>query len=160
MITHDQTTHEALRRFPYAIYILGVANDGETNAMAASWVTQCSFDPPLLMVAVRRRTHTYELVKSGRTFSINLVDKKERDIIRTLEKPFDMIGDKLNAVGHSQGKNGAPILDQAFGYIECNVVEIYEPGDHALVIGEVTHAELRQEGEPIMCADLKWHYGG
>jgi flavin reductase (DIM6/NTAB) family NADH-FMN oxidoreductase RutF len=160
MITHVHTTHEALRRFPYAIYILGVRNDGEMNAMAASWVTQCSFDPPLLMVAVRKTTHTYELIKSGRKFTLNLLDKKDSEIVRALEKPFDMVGDKLDTVGHSEGTTGAPILDKAFAYIECNVVEIVEPGDHALVIGEVVHADLRKEGNPLMCSDLKWHYGG
>ncbi|MDB6056426.1 MAG: diguanylate cyclase [Verrucomicrobiales bacterium] len=160
MITHNQATHEALRRLPYALYILGVGNEGETNAMAASWVTQCSFDPPLLMVAVRKDTHTYDLIKNSRAFTLNLLDKKHRDIVRALEKPFDMVNDKLNRVAHREGETGAPILDQAFAYIECRVVEIYEPGDHAIVVGEVVNASLREEGDPMMCSDLKWHYGG
>lgn len=160
MITHDQATHEALRRLSYALYILGVGNEGEMNAMAASWVTQCSFDPPLLMVAVRKDTRTYDLIRDGRAFTLNLLDKKHTDIVRGLEKPFDMVHDKLDRVSHSEGETGAPVLDQAFAYIECRVTEIYEPGDHAIVVGEVVHARLRSEGEALMCSDLKWHYGG
>lgn len=37
---------------------------------------------------------------------------------------------------------------------------IYEPGDYALVVGEGVGGEIRGGGTPLMCADLKWHYGG
>jgi hypothetical protein len=40
------------------------------------------------------------------------------------------------------------------------VREMHGPGDHALVVGEVVHAGLGGKGTPLMCADLKWHYGG
>jgi flavin reductase (DIM6/NTAB) family NADH-FMN oxidoreductase RutF len=154
-------THEALRQIPYGLYVLGVrGGDGEMNAMAASWVTQCSFDPPLIMVAVRKPSRTYDLVKSGGSFSLNLLDKKERRIVRTLEKPFRAVGNKIGRVSHVEEDTGAPILRRAFAYLECEVRDIYQPGDHALVIGEVVHAVLRGPGEPIMCSDLKWHYGG
>ncbi|MCI0743875.1 MAG: flavin reductase [Verrucomicrobia subdivision 3 bacterium] len=68
--------------------------------------------------------------------------------------------DKLGKVGHVEENTGAPILRRAFAYVECKVRQICEPGDHALVVGEVTHAGVRGQGKPIMCADLKWHYGG
>lgn len=130
------------------------------NASAVSWVTQCSFDPPLVLIAVRKPSHTFDLVKTGKVFSLNLLDKKEQRIIRTLERPTRSAGDKLGKVGHVEEDTGAPILRHAFAYAECKVRAIYEPGDHALIVGEVVHAGLRAEGEPLMCADLKWHYGG
>jgi flavin reductase (DIM6/NTAB) family NADH-FMN oxidoreductase RutF len=156
MKAHDQTMHEALRQIPYGLYVIGVraGGDGEMNAMAASWVTQCSFYPPLIMVAVRKPSRTYDLVKSGGTY------KKERRIVRTLEKPFRAAGNKVGKVAHVEEDTGAPILRLAFAYLECKVREIYEPGDHALIIGEVVHAGVRGKGEPIMCSDLKRHYGG
>ena len=158
----DRLVHETLRQIPYGLYAIGVRgrNNGDLNAMAASWVTQCSFDPPLVMVAMRKPSRSYDLVKAGRVFSVNLLDKKERRIIRTLEQPSRSAGDKLGKVGHVEEDTGAPILRHAFGYLECKVRAIYEPGDHALVVGEVVHAGLRDRGETLMCADFKWHYGG
>lgn len=85
---------------------------------------------------------------------------KERRIIRALERPARSAGNKLGKVGHVEEETGAPILHIAFAYAECRVREIYEPGDHALIIGEVVHAGFRQPGEPLTCAHLKWHYGG
>jgi flavin reductase (DIM6/NTAB) family NADH-FMN oxidoreductase RutF len=154
--------HETLRQIPYGLYVIGVRgrSDGEMNAMAASWVTQCSFDPPLVLVAVRKPSRSYDLVKGGKVFSLNLIDKSQRRIIRTLERPFRSAGDKLGKVAHVEEGTGAPILVRAFAYAECKVWAVYEPGDHALIVGEVIHAGLRGRGELLMCSDLNWHYGG
>lgn len=162
MKAHDRMTHQALRQIPYGLYVVGVrgGGDGEMNAMAASWVTQCSFDPPLIMVAIRKPSHTYDLLKGDGSFTLNLLDKKERRIIRTLEKPFRAVGEKIGKVGHVEEDTGAPILRRAFAYVECKIRKVYEPGDHALVIGEVIHAGVRAPGESMMCSDLKWRYAG
>lgn len=153
--------HEALRRIPYGLYVVGVrGKKGELSALAASWVMQCSFEPPLLAVALRNPSHSYQLLKTGKVFSVNLLDKSERRILRTLEQPAIARGDKLGKVGHVEEDTGAPILRHAFAYLECKVRKIHHHGDHALVIGEVVHAGVRGKGESLMCADMKWHYGG
>jgi flavin reductase (DIM6/NTAB) family NADH-FMN oxidoreductase RutF len=157
----DKTLHEVLRQFPYAIYIVGVrGRNGEMNALVASWVTQCSFFPPLLMVAIRRDTLTYKLVSTGKVFSVNLIDKSQKSLARLLVKPSDQVGDKLGKVAHVEEDTGAPILRKALAYAECKVKKIYEPGDHALVIGEIVHSGIHGKGEPLLATDLKWHYGG
>jgi flavin reductase (DIM6/NTAB) family NADH-FMN oxidoreductase RutF len=158
----NRMMHETLRQIPYGLYVVGVRGNGGggINAMTASWVTQCSFDPPLVMVAVRKPSRSYDLVKAGRVFSLNLLDKKERRIIRMLERPSGSAGDKLGKVGHVEEDTGAPILRHAFAYAECKVRAIYEPGDHALVVGEVVHAVMRTRGDLVTCADMKWHYAG
>jgi flavin reductase (DIM6/NTAB) family NADH-FMN oxidoreductase RutF len=154
--------HETLRQLPYGLYVVGVRGngDGGMNALAASWVTQCSFDPPMILVAVRKPSRSYGLIKEGKVFSLNLLDKSEQEVIKVLEQPSRSAGDKLGKIEHFEEDTGAPILTDAFGYLECEVREIFEPGDHALVVGEVVHAGLREPGEPLMCADLKWHYAG
>src|SRR5438477_6000310 len=117
----DRTTHEALRQIPYGLYVLGVRGngDGDMNALAVSWVTQCSFDPPLLLVAVRKPSRSYDLITTGKVFSLNLLDKKEKEVLRALERPFVSAGDKLGKVGHAEEDTGAPILRRAFAYVEC-----------------------------------------
>ena len=77
----DPTIHKILRQIPYGLYIVGVRgnDEGDFNALVLSWLTQCSFDPPLLMIAVRKGTRSYDLVKQGRVFSVNLIDKSAAD---------------------------------------------------------------------------------
>ena len=157
-----RTTHEVLRQIPYGLYVVGVRGreTGDVNALVVSWLTQCSFDPPLLMMAVTLGTHSYELLKEGRVFSVNLIDQSQKRIIRQMVKPSHKIGDKLGKVGHVEEDTGAPILRKAFAYLECKVRKIYEPGDHAIVVGEIVNSGRLGAGESLMCSDMKWHYGG
>ncbi len=158
----NRMIHEVLRNLPYGLYAVGVRGkeDGGLNALVASWVTQCSFDPPLLLVAIRKGTRSCDLLRQGQAFSVNLIDKNERRLARELVKPAHRVGDKLGAVSHFEDNTGAPILRKAFGYLECRVCQIFEPGDHALVVGEVVNAGWHGTGEPLLCSHLRWRYGG
>ncbi len=163
MKTHTaRSTHEVLRQIPYGLYAVGFRNHNvtELNANVVSWITQCSFDPPMLMIAIRKPSHSYDLLRDGMVFSVNLIDRHDRQIIRHLVKPSDRVGDKLGRLGHVEEDTGAPILRKSFAYVECRVKEIYEPGDHALVIGEVVNAGFHDRGESLMCSDMRWHYAG
>jgi len=153
--------HDVLRQLPYGLYVVGVRGQNEElNAFVASWVMQCSFDPPLLMIAVREDSGSCQMLKKGRVFSLNLIDRKDSRLLRQIVKPARQVGDKLGKVGHIEEDTGAPILRKAFAYLECKVRAIHEPGDHALIIGEVVHAGIHERGEVLTCADLGWHYAG
>ena len=157
----DQELHEVLRMIPYGLQILGVRGEGgETNATVVSWLMQCSFFPPLIAVALRKPSRTLDLLLDGNVFSVNFIDSSHQEIARELVKPYAMVGDKLHGLSFSEETTGAPILDEAFAFLECNVQSINEPGDHAIVVGEVIRAGFHGEGKPLTCADMGWHYGG
>jgi flavin reductase (DIM6/NTAB) family NADH-FMN oxidoreductase RutF len=67
----------------------------------------------------------------------------------------------LAGVRHRAGKTGAPILEEAIAYFECEVREIAnQSGDHAVVIGEVVEAGLARDEPALTLMDTGWHYGG
>lgn len=154
--------HDILREFPYGIYFVGVRGNKEedTNALLVSWLTQCSFDPPLLMMALRADSRSCELIRDGQVFSVNIVDSENRELARQLVKPADRVGDKLRDTSEPGEKTGAPVLREALAYLECRVHSITQPGDHAVVVGEVVHAGRRGSGRQLMCSDMQWTYGG
>ncbi|MBI4352348.1 MAG: flavin reductase family protein, partial [Candidatus Omnitrophica bacterium] len=63
-------------------------------------------------------------------------------------------------VSYTLRRTGAPILDRAVGFLECEVRQIVEAGDHSVVIGEVVEAEAVKEEPPLVMSDTPWHYGG
>jgi flavin reductase (DIM6/NTAB) family NADH-FMN oxidoreductase RutF len=151
----------ALRKIPHGVYIVGVAHDGKLNAFTATWLTQVSFTPPLVALGIRKDSHSFEMIKQGRVFSVNLLGKDQKSVAEHFVKPATVIGEKLKDVRHRAGKTGAPILEEAIAYFECEVREIAnERGDHALVIGEVVEAGVRQDGPALTLMDTGWHYGG
>ncbi len=149
-----------LRMIPYGVFVVGVKANEQVNAFLVSWLSQCSFDPPMVMMGVRKDSLSHQMIESGRVFVVNFMGKDQKALSGKFFKPTGQAGGKFEGAAFHAGKNGAPILDEALGYIECKVVEIAQGGDHSVVIGEVTDAGMQGEGELLTLGDAGWHYGG
>jgi flavin reductase (DIM6/NTAB) family NADH-FMN oxidoreductase RutF len=133
----------ALRMIPYGIYVL-TADDGKGNVAAATvnWVTQTSFAPPLLVVAIKADSGTYQVVKAAGVFALNMLGKDHKGLAFTFFKPVAVADGMLSGQPYTKGASGAPLLTAAPAAVECTVKEIVAQGDHHVVIAEVIEAHL------------------
>lgn len=151
----------ALRKIPHGVYIVGVKQGTQLNAFTATWLTQSSFTPPLIAVGVKKDSSSFEMMKSDRVFTVNLLGKGQKSIAEHFVKPAKVVGEKLNEVRYRTAKTGAPILEDAIAYVECEIREIAnEGGDHAIVIGEVVEAGVPRDEPALTLLDTGWNYGG
>jgi len=133
----------ALRMIPYAIYVLTAQDkDGNTAAATVNWVTQTSFNPPLVAVGVKADSGAYSVVKAAGSFALNILGKGQQGAAFTFFKPAQRDGDSLSGEPIRAGATGAPILVNAPASVECKVAEIVERGDHHIVIAEVVEANV------------------
>ena len=101
------------------------------------------------------------MIKADRVFSVNILGKEQKSIAEHFVKPAAVIGEKLKDIRHRAGKTGAPLLEDAIAYFECEVREIAnDGGDHAVVIGEVVDAGVQRDEPALTLMDTGWHYGG
>ena len=152
----------ALRKIPHGVYVVGVKQDAQVNAFTGTWLTQVSFTPPLVAVGMRKDTHSFKMVEAGKVFSVSILGKEHKSLAEHFVKPATVVGEKLKDVPYRLGRTGAPILEEAIAYVECEVREIANHlGDHAVVIGEVVEAGVRSKDAPALTLmDTGWHYGG
>ena len=134
-----------LRMIPYGLYVL-TADDGKgaMGAATVNWVTQTSFNPPLIAVGVKADSSAYAAVKSAGGFVLNMLGKEQKGLAFSFFKPAKIEDGAISGQGFTRGANLAPILDAAIGAVECTVRAIVEQGDHHIVVGEVVAAHLRQ----------------
>jgi len=159
----------ALRMIPYGIYVLTAEDrDGNTAAATVNWVTQTSFDPPLIAVAVKADSGACAIVKSSGHFALNMLGKGQQGAAFAFFKPARRDGDTLSGEPIRTGTTGAPILTNAPASVECRVAEIVERGDHHIVVAEVVDARVakapdgRADDASLHMRDLgdKVFYGG
>ncbi len=158
----DQIRSEILKTIPYGFYITGVVGaNGEANGFTTCWVSQVSFEPQQVIVAVRRGQHTRDLIESGRVFSLNFLDTSQEDLAR---KFTQALADENGTIGGSPytpgGATGAPLFDEAFAHLECRVGGSIEAGDHTVYLGEVVAASLRRPADLLTDLDTPMDYGG
>lgn len=162
----DRLRRRVLWKMPSGLYIVGSTDKGDRrNGMTLNFATQVSFDPKWLGISVEREAFTHELISAGGVFSLCLVDREDRAIVRKFTKPVavDLAAHTLNEFAYIDAPvTGAPVLSQAVAYVECEVRQAVEIGDHTLFLGEVVNAGfLKDEETPVLrMEDTRMNYGG
>jgi flavin reductase (DIM6/NTAB) family NADH-FMN oxidoreductase RutF len=166
----DPDEYDRLRRrlfwaMPSGLYVLGSTDGGERrNGMTMNWATQVSSAPKLLAVAIETAAFTHELVTTGRVFSLNLIEREDRAIVRKFTKPVDVDLDAktLNGFPYVEKVTGAPVLAQSVAYLDCEVRERVEAGNHTFFVGEVVDCGFLkdEESDVLRMEDTRMNYGG
>ena len=100
-------------------------------------------------------------VSLNAVWRLHVLDAGKRELAQKFFAATEESEGMLNGEPYSEGKTGAPILDNLGSYLECKVVEIVEQhGDHAIVVFEVLNAVLRRDVVPLTVTGSPWQYGG
>lgn len=161
---YDKRRRRVLWAMPYGLYVVGSRAGDRLNLMTLNWATQMSFEPKLLGIGVERQALTHQLIDEGLVFSLCLIDREDRAIVRKFTKPVevDVAASTANGFAYHEGRTGAPILDQAVAYVECEVRQRLDLGDQTWFIGEVVDAAFQKpEDTPVLrMEDTRMNYGG
>ncbi len=134
----------ALRMIPYGIYVLTAEDGGDVAAATVNWVTQTSFDPPLVVIGMKADSGAYQIAKRAGHFALNVLGKGQQGAAFAFFKPAEVADGKISGEAYRAGTTDAPLLDSAPAAVECKVAEIVERGDHHIVIGEVVDAHVNK----------------
>ncbi len=162
---YDKLRRRVLWKMPYGLYVVG-ARDGERrNGMTLTWASQVGFEPKLVGVSVEETAFTHELITAGGAFSLNVLSREDRAIVRKFVKPVevDAGAGTLNGFPFHDGRTGAPILDQAVAFVDCEVRNPVDCGGHTFFIGEVVDSGFQvgnEETEVLRMEDTRMSYGG
>jgi flavin reductase (DIM6/NTAB) family NADH-FMN oxidoreductase RutF len=161
---YDRLRRRVLWTMPSGLYIVGSRSGERRNGMTCNWVTQLGFDPKLLGVSVEKDAVTHELISEGGVFALSILDREDRAIVRKFTKPVevDLEARTLNGFPFHDGATGAPILDQAVAYADCEVRSTADVGSHTLFLGEVVAAAFQKPEDTavLRMEDTRMNYGG
>lgn len=148
----------ALSNMTYGIYVLTVKCDDIFNGMIASWVTQVSYEPPMILVAVHPNRYSHNLIEKSNTFALHALDKSQKDMLKRFKGPDPV--KKFVDLSWETKKTGAPILKDCMAWFELQVKEHYDPGNHTLFIGEVINCGVNSPGTPLCTLEYDGMYIG
>jgi flavin reductase (DIM6/NTAB) family NADH-FMN oxidoreductase RutF len=151
---------QVLRMFTYGLYAVGVASGAEQAMFTANWVTQVSFDPPLIALSVENDSHSIGLLRAGGQFAISVFLSTARDQAGILGRHYRNHPNKMEQVRHRSGMTGCPILEDALGVVECRVVGELPAGDSTVFIGEIISAGVQHDGRPLTMAEAGFRHSG
>ena len=121
----------------------GQGESAQTGAMVASWVSQASFTPPGLTVAVAKDRAVEALLHKGDRFALNvLAEGRETGPMKQFLQPFAPGADRFAGLELEDSPNDQPLLPEALAWLDGEVKQRMECGDHWLIYAEVSHGGL------------------
>jgi flavin reductase (DIM6/NTAB) family NADH-FMN oxidoreductase RutF len=156
----EKAKKQTLRMIPYGLYVLTARDANGANAATVSWLSQASFDPPRVTVHLRNDTGTNERVQATGKFVVNVLGEGQKELASTFFRHVELEGNTLGGAQIHDGITGAPILDDAPAYLECQVVKTLNAGDHTIVLADVIDAGIQNELSILDLAQTGYTYGG
>lgn len=154
----EQGWISAFGKMTYGIYVLTTAFEDIINGMIASWVSQVSYDPALISVAVHPNRYSHQLIKQSNCFALHVVSKSQTDLLKRFNGPDPLA--KFLDIEWTKGKTGCPIIKNCIAWFDCEVVSSLAPGNHTVFIGKVGDAKMVSDNGVMNTADYEGKYIG
>src|ERR1700744_1020183 len=125
---------------------------GQPFGSTANAVTSVSLRPPLVLACLRQESETLAALFERRRVAINVLHSSQVELSDRFAHPAN--ADTWDSVAHRSAE-GIPLLDGAIATLECELHDVADGGDHAVVVGHVValeHAE--SDADPLL------FYGG
>lgn len=152
---------KVLRSIVYGLSAFGVRDGEKGHAMTVNWVTQVSFEPPMIAVAIEKESASLPLVRHERAFALSILPSGARQLAGKLGRSSANVPEKLEDVPHHPSPvTGSPVLDESTGWIDCRLTSEHPAGDHVLVIAEVVEAGILNDQETLTLKETGFRYAG
>jgi flavin reductase (DIM6/NTAB) family NADH-FMN oxidoreductase RutF len=119
---------------------------GEPVGLTANAVASLSLDPPLVLVCVDCCSDTHDHIRTSQAFSVNVLQADGERLARRFADDGEQ---KFEGIAWAEGATGAPILQDALAWVDCQLTQIFEGGDHTIFVGQVIEGNAR-EGAPLL----------
>jgi flavin reductase (DIM6/NTAB) family NADH-FMN oxidoreductase RutF len=135
----------------HGVYVVTTRVDDTVNGMTAAWVSQVSLKPLLVMVSIAPPRYTHNLIKESGIFAINVLTSDQVELGKRFGYKSGRKVDKFAGLDWFPAATGAPILPQAYAYLDLKLADMFPAGDHTLFVGEVVDAKiLHPQARPLV----------
>lgn len=138
----------ALSQFPTGVTVITTL-DGEGNpvGVTASSFNTVSMDPPLILWSVDKNAFSADIFKNAEHFAVNVLAKDQMDTSNRFASRGE---DKFKDIDYDSGIGGSPLLKHFSAQFQCKTWNVYEGGDHFIIVGEVEKYAYNDSTSPLV----------
>jgi flavin reductase len=123
------------REVPSPVGVVTVAVEGDAAGLTVDSLVSLSADPPLVGIALGRNAALHELLREAGAFAISILASEQEHLAQHFARGVPPIA-HWTGIETTVGELGAPLIDGALGWVECQIAFEREVGDHTLFVGE------------------------
>ena len=138
---------QVLGHFPTGVTVVTAAPPEGPVGLAVGSFASVSLDPPLVAFFPDRGSSSWPKIEAAGAFCVNILAEDQEDVCRRFASKGD---DKFAGLGWKPAASGAPVLDGVLAWIDCDIDQVLDAGDHFCVLGRVRDLEVAQDGAPLL----------
>ncbi|MDS0136210.1 MULTISPECIES: flavin reductase family protein [unclassified Amycolatopsis] len=146
---------QVMAQFATGVTVLTAGGEG-AHGMTANAFSSVSLEPPMVLCCVSKAARMHTAIVAAGSFGVNILAAEQQELSKYFadwRRPDGIA--QFDAVGYTAGDlTGAPLLNGALAWLECELAEVVSGGDHSIFLGRVV-ATSRGEGEHALV-----FYGG
>lgn len=160
----DRTLKRSLGQMIKGVEVVGARHDGVCRAYTSHWVTQVSFEEPIVMASVSPKHDTYPLMVASGEFSVSILAADqivEGQYFSYPGRKFRHLADELIA-DWPDDPTGPPIVPNSIAWLRCSIFDRTTVEDHELMFARVEDVvEGRLKEPPLLYSSrLGWRGTG
>ncbi len=148
----EQEFRDVMARLAASVVVVSARVGTGFRGLTATSLVSISTDPPMVLVGLDRMTMTRNAVIETKAFNVSVLTRSQEFIAERFAGRAPAVAAAWNEVPHHVGANGLPLIDGCAAWLECNLAQVHEAGDHDICVGEV-EAAIKGEGEPLVLWD-------
>jgi flavorubredoxin/flavin reductase (DIM6/NTAB) family NADH-FMN oxidoreductase RutF len=134
-------TEQAVGRIIGSLCVLTTRDEESHKGVLTSWVSQATFNPPGIMVAIAEEQNADLMCHLGDKFVLNIL-KEGRNIRRYFSRNSVLGNNPFVNLSTQTADNGCLILTEALSYLECTVQNQIKCGDRWLIYAVVDKGQV------------------
>ena len=145
----EQLRH-AMRAWTTGVTVVTAALAGQRYGMTVNSFTSISLEPPLISVALKKLTHTHELVEKSGEFSATILSADQKKLSDIFAGKHPEIKERFEGVATETLALPAPLITGGIAFFNCRVVNSIPVGENTFFVAEVVAARGEGAGEPLV----------
>jgi 3-hydroxy-9,10-secoandrosta-1,3,5(10)-triene-9,17-dione monooxygenase reductase component len=136
-----------LGHFATGVAIITAQDGDEPVGMACNSFTSVSLEPQLVLFCAAKSSSTWPRIQSARGWAANILADDGEQVCRLFAEKG---ADRFAHIAYSTGRTGAPLLEAAIAFVDCETLAEHDAGDHVIVVGRVVELGYNPEGRPLL----------
>lgn len=151
----QQELRRVLGHLPTGVTVITAHSTVGSVGMAANSVTSVSLDPPLVLFCPSRASETWPHLRASGRFTINVMaHDHELVTVRFAAKGIE----RFAGIECINGPTG-PRLQGALAWIDCELRDEHDAGDHTIVVADVLGIGSTTEEHLLPLVFFRGRYG-
>lgn len=145
---------EAMSRFPGGVVIATTRDAaGKAWGFTASSFSSLSMEPPLILISLAKSAECHSAFISAQWFAISMLSAGDDATAMTFAKRG---ADKFASNNFETDAHGSPLVPSAVATLSCQRFEVYDGGDHSILIGRVETVRIGSIRSPMVYLNRKF----